>query len=79
LETEARDMSSARYFGTGFSAPVEEKKNKKSIFSEKRKEKKKKAKDKSREPVKQGSIDNWFYKNFGLNKLFDDEDQSLEE
>jgi cell division protein FtsZ len=79
LETETRDMSSAMYFGTGFSAPVEKKKNKKSIFSEKRKEEKKTAKAKNREPVKQGSIDNWFYKNFGLNKLFDDEDQSMEE
>jgi len=79
LETETQELNSTMYFGTGFSAPVEQKKNEKSIFSQKWKEKKKKVKDKNREPVKQGSIDNWFYKNFGLNKLFDDEDQSLDE
>lgn len=79
LETETPELNSTMYFGTGFAAPVEKKKNEKSFFSHKQKEKTKKVKDKNREPVKQGSIDNWFYKNFGLNKLFDDEDQSLEE
>lgn len=46
------------------------------LFSRKKKEKKKK--DKKKETVNQGNIDNWFYKNFGLGRLFDDEDQSLE-
>lgn len=46
------------------------------LFPRKKKEKKKK--DKKKETVNQGNIDNWFYKNFGLGRLFDDEDQSLE-
>ncbi len=50
----------------------------KPIFSTKRKKKNKK-KEKADEPVGQNNIDNWFYKNFGLGKLFEDEDQSLEE
>ena len=50
----------------------------KPLFSTKRKKKKKK-KEKADEPVGQNNIDNWFYKNFGLGKLFEDEDQSLEE
>ena len=41
--------------------------------------KNKKKKNKKKETVSQGSIDNWFYKNFGLSRLFDDEDQSLED
>ncbi len=43
-------------------------------FQQKKKDKKKKKKD----TVNQGNIDNWFYKNFGLSRLFDDEDQSIE-
>ncbi|MFW5773506.1 MAG: cell division protein FtsZ [Tangfeifania sp.] len=50
----------------------------KPLFSTKRKKKKKK-KEKADEPVGESNIDNWFYKNFGLGKLFEDEDQSLEE
>jgi cell division protein FtsZ len=40
--------------------------------------KKKEKKRKARETVNQGSIDNWFYKNFGLGRLFEDDDQPLE-
>jgi cell division protein FtsZ len=43
------------------------------------KEKKKDKKKKKKETVNQGSVDNWFYKKFGLSRLFDDEDQSLED
>ena len=50
----------------------------KPLFSTKRKKKIKK-KEKADEPVGQNNIDNWFYKNFGLGKLFEDEDQSMEE
>ena len=47
-----------------------------SIFSIKRKsEQKKKAKDVKLVP--EPSIDNWFYKNFGIAKLFDDDDISM--
>lgn len=61
----------------GFDIPKKEKESRERItFSRKRKEKRKK--DKIKEPVNQGSIDNWFYKNFGLGRLFDDEDQPLE-
>lgn len=61
-------------------APVSEKKNtkEKSLFSTKRKKKKKK-KEKADEPVAESNIDNWFYKNFGLGKLFEDDDQSLDQ
>ena len=45
-------------------------------FSRKRKQKK--VKEKNKQVVSQGGIDNWFYKNFGLGKLFEDDDQSLE-
>jgi cell division protein FtsZ len=48
------------------------------LFSTKRKKRKKK-KQKADEPVAQSNIDNWFYKNFGLGKLFEDDDQSLDE
>ena len=55
----------------------------KSFFSGKRKEEKKqKVKTeppKKDKPVPEPSIDNWFYKNFGLGKLFEDDDQPLEE
>ncbi|MGM0621049.1 MAG: cell division protein FtsZ [Bacteroidota bacterium] len=64
---------------------VQEGKNKSSktltdrpLFSTKRKKRKKK-KQKADEPVAQSNIDNWFYKNFGLGKLFEDEDQSMDE
>jgi cell division protein FtsZ len=50
----------------------------KPLFSTKRKKKKKK-KEKADEPVVESNIDNWFYKNFGLGKLFEDDDQSMEE
>ncbi|RIH66593.1 cell division protein FtsZ [Mariniphaga sediminis] len=44
--------------------------------SKKRKVRKKRAK--ADEPVNQGSIDSWFYKNFRLGRLFEDDDQPLE-
>lgn len=44
-----------------------------------RKPKEKKIKVKNRQPVAQDGIDNWFYKNFRLGRLFNDEDQSLED
>ena len=65
------------FFGSGFSIKEEKNREKKTI-SKNRKENRKREPDKTKEPVKQGSIDSWFYKNFGLNKLFDDEDQPLE-
>src|SRR5690554_6831491 len=43
-----------------------------------RKRKQKKVKDKARQTESSGGIDNWFYKNFGLGRLFEDDDQSLE-
>lgn len=43
-----------------------------------RKSKKKKVKEKKKQTVSQGGIDNWFYKNFGLGRLFEEDDQSLE-
>jgi cell division protein FtsZ len=39
---------------------------------------KKEKRKKARESVSSGSIDNWFYKNFGLGRLFEDDDQPLE-
>jgi cell division protein FtsZ len=60
--------------------PADSKKEKvrreKTSFSRIKKDKKKK--NRKKETVNQGSIDNWFYKNFGLSRLFDDEDQSIE-
>jgi cell division protein FtsZ len=47
-----------------------------STFSRKKKEKKKK--NNLKQPVAQEGIDNWFYKNFRLGRLFDDDDQPLE-
>ncbi len=47
----------------------------KTVVSRTGKDKRKKKK----ETVNQGSVDNWFYKKFGLGRLFDDEDQSLED
>ena len=52
----------------------EKEKSEKISFSRIKKEKKKKA----GEHAQQGSIDNWFYKNFGLGRLFEDDDQPLE-
>jgi len=49
-----------------------------SLFSTKRKKRKKK-KQKADEPVAQSNIDNWVYKNVGLGKLFEDDDQSMDE
>ena len=49
----------------------------KSIFSIKRKYEQKK-KVKAEKPVPEPSIDNWFYKNFGIAKLFEDDDNSME-
>ena len=50
----------------------------KSIFNRKKKKETRK-KVKKDEPVAEPSIDNWFYKNFGLGKLFEDDDQSMDE
>ena len=49
----------------------------KSFFSIKRKAKQDKT-IKAEKPVSEPSIDNWFYKNFGIAKLFDDDDHSME-
>ena len=43
-----------------------------------RKNKARNIKDKKRQTESSGGIDNWFYKNFGLGRLFEDDDQSLE-
>ena len=48
----------------------------KSIFSIKRKPKQKKIK--VEKPIPEPNIDNWFYKNFGIAKLFDDDDRPME-
>ncbi len=58
--------------------PVVEKKSSQKSFAErnffhKKKKKKEKKKKKQEEPVGQNNIDNWFYKNFGLGKLFEDD------
>jgi cell division protein FtsZ len=38
----------------------------------------KREKKRASEPVSEPNVDNWFFKNFGLSKLFDDdEDQPL--
>jgi cell division protein FtsZ len=50
----------------------------KPLFSRKKKKEQKK-KVKTDEPVTEPSIDNWFYKNFGLGRLFEDDDQSMDE
>ncbi len=53
--------------------------NEKSIFARKKKPEQKK-KIKVDKPVAEPSIDNWFYKNFGLGRLFEeDDDQPFEE
>lgn len=44
-----------------------------------RKKRKEKRKEKTDEPVSESNVDNWFFKNFGLGKLFDDgEDQPMD-
>ena len=49
-------------------------------FFNKKKKKKEKNRKKQEEPVEDSNIDNWFYKNFGLGRLFeDDEGQSMDE
>lgn len=51
----------------------------KPLFSRKRKKAQKK-KAKSEEQIPEPSIDNWFYENFGIGKLFkDEEDQPMDE
>jgi len=51
----------------------------KSIFPKKKNKKVRKVKKKE-EPVEQSNIDNWFYKNFGLGKLFeDDQGENMDE
>ena len=51
----------------------------KPLFSRK-KDRVQKKKTRTDEPVTEPSIDNWFYKNFGLGRLFnDDDDQTLDE
>ena len=50
----------------------------KPLFSRKKKKEQKK-KAKSEEPIPEPSIDNWFYENFGIGKLFkDDDDQPMD-
>ncbi len=44
-------------------------------YSQNKKQRKLKQK---KQAVSSGGIDNWFYKNFGLGRLFEDDDQSLE-
>ena len=49
-------------------------------FFHKKKNKKEKRRKKQEEPVENSNIDNWFYKNFGLGRLFeDDEGQPIDE
>eukprot|EP00764_Aduncisulcus_paluster_P005856 gnl/Carplike_NY0171/2020_a2722_529.p2 GENE.gnl/Carplike_NY0171/2020_a2722_529~~gnl/Carplike_NY0171/2020_a2722_529.p2 ORF type:complete len:454 (-),score=62.28 gnl/Carplike_NY0171/2020_a2722_529:1846-3207(-) len=48
------------------------------IFNRKKKKDSRKRVKKD-EPVEEPSIDNWFYKNFGLGRLFEDDDQSMDE
>lgn len=44
-----------------------------------RKEKKvKKEKKRKDQPVTESNVDNWFFKNFGLSRLFDEDDQSMD-
>ena len=46
----------------------------------KEKKTKRSRKERSRkdEPVTESNVDNWFFKNFGLGKLFDEDDQSMD-
>lgn len=64
--------------------PVAKEKSQKSFaernFFYKKKKKKEKKRKKQEEPVEESNIDNWFYKNFGLGRLFeDDQGQSMDE
>lgn len=59
-------------------AVSEKKTEKPSVVFTEQKKKEKKKKNRKKETVNPGSIDNWFYKNFGLSRFFDDEDQALE-
>ena len=43
------------------------------------KKKRKKKRKKENEKVAESNIDSWFYKNFGLGRLFDDDDQPINE
>lgn len=45
---------------------------------EKRPKKIRKSKNTGDEPVKESNVDNWFFKNFGLSKLFDEDDQNMD-
>lgn len=49
----------------------------KSTFRKKEKREKKEKKRKN-QPVTESNVDNWFFKNFGLSKLFDEDDQSMD-
>jgi cell division protein FtsZ len=58
---------------------IKEKKVKEKSSFSKRKKRNEKRKAKTDEPVSESNVDNWFFKNFGLGKLFDDgEDQPME-
>ena len=51
----------------------------KPLFSKKKRRRKQKKNISADEPVTEPSIDNWFYKNFGIGKLFEeDDDQPLD-
>ncbi|WP_167615559.1 cell division protein FtsZ [Maribellus sediminis] len=43
-----------------------------------KKEKRRKERSRKDEPVSESNVDNWFFKNFGLGKLFDEDDQSMD-
>ncbi len=58
---------------------VRKKARKENVTISKRKKRTEKRKAKIDEPVVESNVDNWFFKNFGLAKLFDDgEDQSMD-
>ena len=58
---------------------IKEKAVKEKTFSARRKKRNEKRKEKTDEPVAESNVDNWFFKNFGLGKLFDDgEDQPMD-
>jgi len=50
------------------------------VYRKKEKKVRREKKEKKRrdEPVTESNVDNWFFKNFGLGKLFDEEDQSMD-
>lgn len=43
-----------------------------------KREKRRKERSRKDEPVSESNVDNWFFKNFGLGKLFDEDDQSMD-